>query len=192
MTTTASILYSADEFGKFFSEYRSHFVHIAYSYIHDMDAAKDIVTDSFVYLWEHRNELTSESNIKGYVYCSVRNKCNSFLRGKLTRLKATDELSKSAQWKLQASLNSLSNDEIFRNLFHDEVIAIFQAELAKMPALTRNIFLASRNDEMTYQQIADKFGIPVRRVTAEIQSALQILRLALKDFLILFLFWGIR
>lgn len=192
MSETSSILYSSDEFGKFFSEYKTHFVNIAFSYIHDMDAAKDIVTDCFVYLWERRNNLTPDSNIKGYVYCSVRNKCNSYLRGKLIHLKAADELSKSAQWKLQSSLNSLSNDEIYRKLFHEEVIAIFRAELEKMPPRTREIFLASRNDSLTYQEIADKYGISVRRVTSEIQSALQILRIALKDFLVLFLFWGIK
>lgn len=192
MPAKTSILLSSDEFGKFFSEYRSHFVSIAFSYIRDMDAARDIVTDSFVYLWERRGELTSETNIKGYIYYCVRNRCNSYLRGKLTHLKATDEMSKSAQWKMQSSLNSLSNDEISQKLFHKEVAAIFREELDRMPRRTREIFEASRNDELTYQEIAEKYDLPVRRVTAEIQSALQILRHALKDFLIVLLVFFIR
>ena len=44
---------TSDEFGKFFSEYKNLFVSIAYGYVHDTDIAKDIVTDSFMYLWEH-------------------------------------------------------------------------------------------------------------------------------------------
>lgn len=189
MASTSYTLFSSDEFGKFFSEYKSHFVNIAYSYIHDMDAARDIVTDSFVYLWERRSELTSETNIKGYVYCCVRNKCNSYLRGKITHSKAKDEISKTALTMMQSSLNSLSNDEITQKLFHKEVAAIFQKELARMPQRTREIFEASRNDDLTYQEIAEKYGISVRRVTSEIQSALHILRHALKDFLVVFLFY---
>lgn len=184
MHTPPSILCNSDQFGKFFSEYKSHFTHIAFSYVRDMDVAKDIVTDSFVYLWERREELTSETNLKGYIYCCIRNRCNSHLRGKLTHIKATDELSKQTQWHLQASLNSLDNDEITKKLFQKEVIAIFQEELAKMPTRTREVFQASRNEELTYQEIAAKYNIPVRRVTSEIQSALQILRHALKDFMV--------
>lgn len=182
--TPTAILFDSEEFGKFFSEYRSHFVNIAFSYIRDLDAAKDIVTDSFVYLWERRNELTSQTNIKGYVYCCVRNRCNSYLRGKLTHLKATDEMTKSAQRNLQSSLDSLNNDDISNHLFLNEVAAIFQEELAKMPPRTRAIFQASRDEDLTYQEIAEKYGIPVRRVTAEIQTALHTLRHALKDFLV--------
>lgn len=43
---------TSDEFGKFFSEYKNRFVSIAYGYVHDTDIAKDIVTDSFMYLWD--------------------------------------------------------------------------------------------------------------------------------------------
>lgn len=185
MPVTPSILCNSDQFGKFFSEYRTHFVNIAFSYVRDMDVAKDIVTDSFVYLWERRNELTSEVNLKGYLYCCMRNRCNTHLREKLTHIKATDELSKQTQWQLQSSLNSLDNDEVINKLFQKEMIAIFQQALVGMPRRTREIFEASRNDKLTYQEIAAKYDIPLRRVTSEMQSALQILRHALSDFLIL-------
>ena len=180
MNPESSILRSSDAFGKFFSEYRGHFVNIAASYVRDLDVAKDIVTDSFVYLWERRAELTEETNIKGYMYCCVRNRCNSYLRSKLSHLKIQGELTKEMQWQIRSSLHSLGSNEISDKLFHKEMIDIFQAELARMPALTREVFLASRSEELTYRKIADRFGIPVRRVTSEIQTALQCLRRALK------------
>lgn len=192
MAPESTILYSADAFGNFFSEYRGHFVRIAFSYVRDLDAAKDIVTDSFVYLWERRAELAAETNLKGYVYCCIRNRCNSYLRSKLSHLKIHDEISKEMQWQIRSSLHSLANDEISDKLFHKEVIAIFQAELERMPQRTREIFLASRAEHLTYAEIAERFDIPVRRVTSEMQAALQQLRGALKDYLplsLLFLFW---
>lgn len=48
---------TAEAFGRLFLECRSSFENIAFSYINDSDAAKDIVTDSFMYLWEHRETL---------------------------------------------------------------------------------------------------------------------------------------
>lgn len=187
MPANSNIL-NADTFGTLFSENRDRFIRIAFSYVRDMDTAKDIVTDSFLYLWERRHELTTETNIKGYIYYCVRNRCTSFLRSKLAHSKIHGELSRATLQNIQSSLISLGNGEIYSRLFQEEVIAIFQKELNRMPALTRDIFLASRNDGLTYQQIADKFNIPVRRVTAEIQSALQHLRHSLKDYLLILSF----
>lgn len=47
----------ADTFSRLFLEYRKSFENIAFSYVHDRSAAEDIVTDSFLYLWEHRNDV---------------------------------------------------------------------------------------------------------------------------------------
>ena len=52
-----------------------------------------------------------------------------------------------------------------------------------MPEPMRSIFVASRFDGKTYQEIADTTGISVRNVKAAIQRALGIMREALKDYL---------
>ena len=56
-------------------------------------------------------------------------------------------------------------------------------EIARMPEPMRSIFVASRFDGKTYQEIADTTGISVRNVKAAIQRALGIMREALKDYL---------
>ncbi len=68
-------------------------------------------------------------------------------------------------------------------LFAAEVEQIVARELKNMPELTRRIFEANRLYNKTYAEIADELGIPVRRVTAEMQHALSRLRIALKDYL---------
>lgn len=172
-------IFEPDDFGKFFSENNARFVNIAFSYVRDMEAAQDIVMDSFVYIWQRREELANENNLRGYAYMCVRNRCYSHLRQANLR----GQLSQTDMRLVQSSLESLSKNEIFDKLLGDEVLEIFRAELDKMPARTREIFLASRTEHLTYAEIAERFDIPVRRVTSEIQSALQILRHALKDYL---------
>lgn len=181
---------SADEFGKFFIECKPHFINIAFSYVHDIDIAKDIVTDSFVHLWEHRNDLNWDvnANIKGYLYSCVKTRCISNLRERQTHLKVDSELSRVAQWKLESSIQTLGNDELSEKLFRSEIIDIFLKELNQMPEQTKAIFLASRREGLTRQQIADIYHIPVRKVIDEIQKTLKVLRLALGDYLCWILF----
>ena len=113
---------TSDEFGKFFSEYKNRFVSIAYGYVHDTDIAKDIVTDSFMYLWEHREQVNMAENIKGYIYFCVRTRCANHIKEQEVLRRAKNEITKDAYWKLQSSLNSLSSDELSKNPFQSEII----------------------------------------------------------------------
>ena len=162
---------TSDEFGKFFSEYKNRFVSIAYGYVHDTDIAKDIVTDSFMYLWEHREQVNMAENIKGYIYFCVRTRCANHIKEQEVLRRAKNEISKDAYWKLQSSLNSLSSDELSKKLFQSEIIELFSRELAKMPELTRAVYQASRQEGLTYQQIAERYNISTRQVASEMQRA---------------------
>ena len=161
---------TAEEFDKLFSE-KERFVRIACSYVNDIEAATDITTDGFMYLWEHRDKLDIDANIRGYIYNYIRTRCISFLRKRKSMLKAHSELYKKEQWRIESGINTLSNEELIGKLFESEIVEIYRRELAKMPMLTRNVFLASRLENMTYYQIAQKFNLTVRQVTSEIQRA---------------------
>ena len=43
--------------------------------------------------------------------------------------------------------------------------------------------MASRFDELTYQEIAERYGISQRKVKREIQNVLARMRVSLKDYL---------
>lgn len=94
-----------------------------------------------------------------------------------------NEITKDAYWKLQSSLNSLSSDELSKKLFQSEIIELFSRELAKMPELTRAVYQASRQEGLTYQQIAERYNISTRQVASEMQRAYAQLRVPLKDYL---------
>ena len=128
---------TSDEFGKFFSEYKNRFVSIAYGYVHDTDIAKDIVTDSFMYLWEHREQVNMAENIKGYIYFCVRTRCANHIK---------------EQEVLRRAKNEITNQ-------------------------------ASRQEGLTYQQIAERYNISTRQVASEMQRAYAQLRVPLKDYL---------
>ena len=174
---------TAEEFDKLFND-KERFVRIAYSYVNDIEVATDITTDGFMYLWEHRDKLDIDISIKGYIYNYIRTRCISFLRKRKSMIKAHSELYRKELWRIESGINTLSNEELIDKLFESEIVEIYRRELAKMPVLTRNVFMASRLENMTYFQIAQKFNLTVRQVTSEIQRASLLLRAPLKDYLL--------
>lgn len=162
---------------------RENYENIAFSYIHDRDAAKDIVNDAFVHLWEKRDEIDWSDNPSGYIYLGVRSRCISWLRKQQTSRRANDEMDRAGRFLTESSIAVLGDGGSSSRILHSEVQSLMRKALENMPELTRNIFFASRSEGATYSEIASRFGITQRRVAAEIQRALAHMRKSLHDYL---------
>lgn len=172
---------SEEEFGRLFNKCRAPFVTIADSYVHDRAIAEDLVNDSFVRLWEKRAEMQTD-NFEAYLFQIVIRKCLDYLRSEQTQTKIRQNIHKSNYRMLMYEINSLESCNP-GELYASEVETIFRECMERMPTLTREVFTAHRFHNKTYQEIAEEQGISVRQVTAEIQSALHLLRILLKDYL---------
>ena len=177
---TTGILSEA-EFNDLYENFRAMYVNIAASYVHDLSTAEDIVNESFVRLWNKREEVLS-GNYESYMFKIVTNRCLDCLKNQKIKEKNLEHIQEGGMALLDFEINSLEGCNP-TELFRTEVLELLNKSLERMPKSTGQIFLASRGEGLTYEEIAAKFGIPVRKVTAEIQAALKFLRADLRDYL---------
>lgn len=174
-------------FDRLFGEYRPRFLRFARGYVADPAEAEDIVMESFVAAWRHRETLTAET-FPPYTLTIVKNKCLNWLRGQAVRLRAAESLHSHNTQVLRTRIATLEacNPE---ELFSKEARRIVDRTLAELPERTREIFIRSRFRGQSYKEIADEMGITVKSVEFEISKAMKRLRVALKDYLAFFAFW---
>lgn len=172
---------SEAEFGRLFHQCRKPFVIVANSYVHDSEVAEDLVNDSFVKLWEKRDEILTD-NFEAYLFQIVIHRCLDHLKSEHTKSRIRQNLHQTKYRMLTYEINSLAGCDPGR-IYANEIERLFQECVEQMPTLTREIFLANRFRNKTYREIAEEQGISVRQVTSEIQTALASLRQALKDYL---------
>lgn len=181
MATTQTTSLTQQLFEQLFRRYERKYVAIAFNYVRDADVARDVVNDSFLAVWEHREELEFV-NVEAYIYRVVRNNCLMYRR-KEQRGKAVYEKIKRQECGVMdyytRTIESCDPNELFRS----EVMEIFREQLEQMPELTRRIFTAHRFEGKSYKEIAERYGIPLKRVDKELQHAAARLRLSLKDYL---------
>ena len=171
-----------DEFNRIYSEYKPRFTVIAHSYVRNIEQAKDIVSDSFLYVWENRDRISFETrSVQAYILITVKHKCLNALLEQQNKEKIHRHIYHKTSREEQ--INLLKDDELTLRLFSREIQEIFQKELSKLPELTARVFVASRLEDQTYQEIAARYGITVRQVTRRMQRALASLRVSLKDYL---------
>ena len=124
-------------------------------------ASEDVVQGVFIYLWENRQQITITTTVKNYLFAATRNKALNYLRDSspFSPLPETETL-------VYEDL-SVETDELFRLI--EEAIQI-------LPEKCRNIFILSRKEELSYEEIALQKGISAKTVEAQIHIAIKRLR----------------
>lgn len=162
--------------------YRDNFIAVARSYVRDEVVAEDIVAESFTNFWDSRSRIDIRTIPEAYILHMVKNRCLSYLRDRANRMRILQQMHEDSYKAIMAEIGVLGKDETGL-IFQSDIAAIFNKLLATVPDSTRDIFLASRFGNLTYNEIADKYGISPRKVKREIQHVLGIMRISLKDYL---------
>ncbi|MCD8079704.1 MAG: RNA polymerase sigma-70 factor [Bacteroides sp.] len=168
--------------------YKERFIRFAQTYVRDPDIAEDYVIDALLYYWENRNRLENESNIPAYVLTIIKHKCLNYLEHKKLQEEVKDKLIAHAQWELSTRISTLEACEPYE-IFTSEAEQLVERALAKLPERTRQIFLMNRMQNISQKEIAQHMNMSVKGVEFHISKALKELRIELKDYLPLFLFY---
>lgn len=162
-------------FEKMYETYYSPLVDFARLQINDREHARDIVQKTFMHFWENRQALEIESNLQGYLFTSVKNRCINHHR----HLKVKNEHRKNAL----LHTHHTDADDMVTN----EIETRVQQAIESLPDQCRAVFKLSRFDQLKYQEIADKLGLSIKTVEAHMGRALRQLRQDLADYLPLLL-----
>ncbi len=159
-----------------FKQYHALLCTTAYYFVKDTDEAKDIVQDVFIKLWKNRQQLEIQSSLPAYLKKAVVNTALNYLE-KQKKFKVV-ELSKSGA-------PSIGVNEVERNHQSEELAAKAEKAIESLPPRTRAVYTLIRAEEMSYKEAAEALSISVKAVEKEMMKALRLLRLALKEFLVI-------
>jgi RNA polymerase sigma-70 factor, ECF subfamily len=144
-------------------------------YVKDWDEAKGLVHEVFVTVWEKFDALPADTNYRSYLFTAVRNRSLNYLRDK----KKNVLLEQIPEDKLTSINTSLEVSELEREI---------ELGIQSLPEKCRMVFELNRGDGLKYAQIAEKLGISVKTVEAQMSKALSVLKEHLKEFLPLLIF----
>ena len=166
------------------SYYNKSFVYVK-SYVHDEMVAEDIVTDSLLQLWEEMKTRLVDP-VAPFLFTILKNRSIDYLRHETLKQKTHDNIRDMLNREMEIRLHSLeaSDPDV---IFSSEIKEILEKTLESLPKKTKEIFLMSRFGNKSHKEIAEEFGISVKGVEYHIANAIKILRLGLKDYLVLFL-----
>lgn len=175
------------KFNQLFSEYQGRFIRFAQTYVHDVAVAEDFVTEALMYYWERQDSLPDDTNVPAYILVIIKHKCLNHLQHLQVREEVSERMKSYAEWELQTRITTLQACDP-NELFTAEAQAIVDRTLATMPKQTREIFIMSRYQNKSYNEIAALTGMTAKGVQFHINKVLKVLRLNLKDYFPLFIY----
>lgn len=174
----------ANFFERMYRDYFTRTLFFARQYLSDPEEARDIAQETFLTLWEKRAEIRPDLSIQAFILTITRHKCLNALRKKIAEQKYSDSLTAR---ETMADYSALA-DDTFDTVQMQELERLIGQALSELPEKTRTIHTMSRDQEMTYEEIAQKIGLSVKSVEYHMSKALAHMRNKLKDYLILLCF----
>ena len=170
--------YSETSFGSNFHWlYKNYYTPLctyAFRITKNKDIAEEIVQDTFLKIWEHKESLVSVDSIPGYLYRAVRNNC-------LNHLKHLAIVNKYKDFSSQILTNAEDYLSVTQENGHSILISkefekqVYDA-IDKLPEQCRQIFKLSRFEGLKNYEIAEKKGVTINTVQKQISIALEKLR----------------
>ncbi len=135
---------------------------LAGKFVGDKQVAEELVSDCFLKLWMHRENILIEKSVKGYLFYMLRNRILDYLRK-----------SKKSIIVDSAPLPDLPDDEITNEQdFYAELYRVIQ----RLPGQRRKILELAAFESMTYKEIAQKMNISVNTVKTQMGRAYQFMK----------------
>jgi RNA polymerase sigma-70 factor (family 1) len=153
-------------FTEIFNRYNKLLYSHVYNKMRDEEAARDLVQDVFVVLWEKRESIQN-INLAGYLFTMSKNRILNLL----SHHKIVSDYASSIQNYAHSDIQMA--DELIRE---KQLAAIIETEINALPPRMREVFKLSRFEHLSNKEIAVKLSLSEHTVADQIKKSLKILR----------------
>jgi len=161
-----------------YDRYKNLLYNHAYRKLGDPEEVKDVLQELFTNLWNKRADIPVAANLSGYLYAGIRNRVLNLLSHK------------EVENKYLTSIQRVTPEEDYSTdlaIREKEMADLIQKEIDQLPPKMREVFLLSRKENLSHQEIAGQLSISEQTVAKQVTNALRILRVRLGSLIILLL-----
>jgi len=167
--TRAVRLQSEIDFEDLFKDQYKRLVTVAKAYCHRIELSEEVVQEVFIDFWEKKKWNQEIENLPAYLKKAVVYKSIDVIRKQKRNpeqegLEIIDDITVSSD---------LSAEEI---LISKENYSYLKREIAKLPERTREVFMLSRFEKMSYKEISEQLDITDKTVEYHISKALKTIK----------------
>ncbi|MDR3714550.1 MAG: sigma-70 family RNA polymerase sigma factor [Puia sp.] len=154
-------------FCRFYHQANSGIYNAVMTYVKDEHAAREIVQIVFIRIWDQRRLLRDVRSLKDYLFILARNTVFDHFR------KITLETSRLAY--LREDVPALHNN-VLVSMQERECGQLLRQVISRLPSQQRQAYLMASEQEMSYEEIADRMQVSRLTVKRHLELARRFVR----------------
>ena len=152
-------------FRQLFRYYYTGLFRFAVSIVKLKEPAEEIIGDLFVAIWNKRPAITNISNLKVYLYISVKNRCLNYISRKAD-IKSVDP----DQMDIVCSELVADPEDL---IVASELLQSVNKAIRDLPPRCRVVYKLVKEDGLAYKEVAEVLNISERTVENHIAAAVR-------------------
>ena len=145
-------------------------------YIKEITIIEDLIQETFIKVWEIRNNFDTLEALKSFLYTSIKNKSLNYLKHQSVISKHEKNI-----------VTELESQQYFSNsIIEEETFNLLYTQVNNLPESSKKIMLLALNG-LKNKEIAEELSISENTVKTQKKIAYKKLKISLNDKLFLFL-----
>ena len=157
---------------RLYNHYYYNLLHFSQIYVIDENDAEEIISDTFLDIWENRKKLVKLKNFNAYIYRIAKFKALNYLRKRNLPTVNLDEM----PLDLFARTSTTPEDDCISA----ETVREINRAIESLPPKCKLAFKLVREDRMSHREAAETLYISVKTLEVHLGHAVQKIREALR------------
>lgn len=154
-------------FNMIFKNYNQKVYNFCLHLLKNNKDAEEVTQEVFVALWQNREKINVKTSFSAYIYGIARNNIFNIYRKSFYLQAYTEYLASSDK-----SMEFVTEDQVIFN----ELNVFLNNTIEKLPPKRKEVFMLSRNEGLTYREIAARLKISENTVDVQIRKALEFIK----------------
>lgn len=146
-------------FTEIYNLYYERLFRFAYTLVRNENDCEDVLSDTFVLIWENWQTVRKMENLQSYLFTAVKNNCLKLLN----KQQLFDDV-------VDVQFINLAMDDLTpeMNFITAEMYKILEKSINQLPERCKLIFLMSREQKLKYKEIAKILNISEKTIQAQL------------------------
>lgn len=155
-----------------FKRYYDGLFRFALKNVKDICIAEELTMDVMLSLWKKKGAIAVEDNLKAYLFRCIKNAIYNHYRKKILPTVSLEQVPEDRH---------LANNTADQQLNSRELEKVYRSKLNQLSPQRRRVYELSREEHMTYAEIAKSMNLSVNTVENYMVASLSFFRKQLKE-----------
>jgi RNA polymerase sigma-70 factor (ECF subfamily) len=169
-----------EAFRALIKRYRNPVAQIVYKLVRDRNQIEDLSQEVFIKAFHHLKDFDYEHQFASWLFKIANNHCIDYIRKKKLKVYSISDQTRIDEGEMEYEIPD-STYEPDLNMLREQKSRLIRQAIDSLPKKYHEVIVLRHQEELSYEEIAEKTGLPVNTIKVQLFRAREMMYKFLKD-----------